>query len=177
MWLLALIAVGALGFSAYQWAFARGAASRQGEINALVVRYTLLQSANETANLEATRKAQEAAQRAKATEDEANTRIAAARAAADAAEAARVAGAGEFDRRLQRALAARTCPRDSRGRDSLREAAGPGRPAGPEADGVVFDGLAADLREFAATADRINDAYIICRAASRAGREVVTRKQ
>lgn len=172
LWLSVLLAAGAFGTLGYNWAHSRGAASRQGEINALSVRLTLLSAANEQANTEAARKAQEAAARAKAIEDEANTRIAAARAAADAAEAARAAGAVDYDRRLRSALAARAGRCDEGRRDGLPEAAGPERAAGAEADGILFDRIASDLGALARGADRINDAYRICLAAARAGREV-----
>jgi hypothetical protein len=171
LWLFLALAVGAAGTMAYRWVYDRGAQSRQSEFDRLKLQSLTLTAVNETANAEALRRGQEAAQAARAIEDEQRRRIEEAEALYASYEAAAAIAADERERRLRSALDARSCRANSVRRARVPEAADvESRPA--ETAGVVVDTLAGDLRAFGDGVDRLAGQYAVCYAAVRAGREV-----
>lgn len=159
-----LLVVGLFGYQS-------GRESMRPELTARDQRIALLEAANTVANAQATQKAQEATQAARAIEDEQRRRIEETEALEASYEALAELGAADYDRKLRSALARRA--------SDCREVSGPRMSEATSGDidrasafGLLSIDLASDIGALAKRADRINSQYSICYAAVRAGREV-----
>lgn len=170
LWLFLALAIGAAGTMAYRWAYDRGAQSRQSEFDRLKLQALTLTAANETANAEAIRRQQEAAQAAKAIEDEQRRRIEETEALVASYNALAELGAADYSKRLRNA-AARACRQNPVRRESLPEAA-ERESRGSISTGVFPSGIFEDTGALLGRADWTNEQFLQCLAIVRSGREV-----
>ena len=174
MWFAIALAVSAIGFSAWRWAYQSGRDSRQPEFDRINLTLLTLQASIKAANATATQMAQEAAQAARTIEDEQRRRIEETEALVASYEAAAALGADERERRLRAALETRACRRDAANRARVSEAAAiESRSA--EAAGLVVESTARNLRGYGEGVERLNGQFTICYRVTSNGEKLTRR--
>jgi hypothetical protein len=171
-WISIAVAGISMLFAALLFGRNLGIESQWPELNARDQRIAVLEAANTVASAEALRRQQEAAQAAKAVEDEQRRRIEETEALVASYNALAELGAADYDKRLRAALKARAGRCDAADRARVPEAT-EGRSDAAEAAGLVPDPLSGNLGEFInGDVEGLNKQFHICYAAAYAGREI-----
>jgi len=170
LWLFLALGVGAAGTMAGRFLYEKGRESMRPELAARDQRIAVLEAANSVASAEAIRRQQEAAQAAKAIEDEQRRRIEETEALVASYNALAELGAADYSKRLRNA-AARACRQNPVRRESLPEAA-ERESRGSISTGVFPSGIFEDTGALLGRADQTNGRFLRCLEIVRSGREV-----
>lgn len=166
------LALGIAGTLGYRAIFDRGVASQVSVTKGVQKELDELKAELKAANAQATQKAQEAAQMARAIEDEQRRRIEEVEAMVASYNALADLDRSNYDKRLRNALAARACRGDAPDPGRMPEAAS-SEPRPAETAGLVSGPLSGNLGEFInGDVEGLNKQFHICYAAAYSGREI-----